>query len=172
MQEQEKELLWKLYQDHVTHARHHETLRATTTTVLLAVAAGVLGLLGAAHEWPLRYEQLPLALFLILLGVFGAFFSAKYHERFEFHMNRAREYRNVLEANLPGMGIDKLRPVADKKTELKHPWLYHRRLSAFWVWLHLLIAALGVLLISLIFWPGLYMPHCPAKDNAPTVLFR
>src|SRR5258708_4455032 len=108
MPEQENEFLWRFYEDHITHGRHHETLRATTTTVLLAVAAGVLGLLGGAHVWPLHYEQLPLTLFLLLLGVFGAFFSAKYHERFVFHMNRAHQYRNELHNKLPLVGINRL----------------------------------------------------------------
>ena len=65
MPEQENEFLWRFYQDHIIHGRHHETLRATTTTVLLVVAAGVLGLLGAEHVWPLQYEHLPLTLFLV-----------------------------------------------------------------------------------------------------------
>jgi len=147
----ENEILWRLYQDHLTHSRHHETLRATTTTVLLAVAAGVLGLLGATHAWPLGYEQLPLSIFLVMLGVFGAFFSAKYHERFVFHMNRARQYRDVLDKNLPTANVNSLRPKADDKTKAEHPWLYERRLSLFWVWLHLLIALVGVVLTASIF---------------------
>jgi hypothetical protein len=144
----ENETLWRLYQDHLTHGRHHETLRATTTTVLLAVAAGVLGLLGASRAWPLGLEQLPLSTFLVLLGVFGAFFSAKYHERFVFHMNRAREYRHILDKNLPDAKINAGRPTADRKTKAEHPWLYKRRLWIFWVSLHLLIALLGVILVA------------------------
>jgi hypothetical protein len=89
----EDEILWRFYQDHLIHGRHHETLRATTTTVILAVAAGVLGFLGGTHDWPLRYADLPLTLMLVAIGLLGALFSAKYHERFVFHMNRAREYR-------------------------------------------------------------------------------
>jgi len=145
----ENESLWRLYQDHLAHGRHYETLRATTTTVLLAVAAGVLGLLGAAHAWPLGYQQMPLTMFLVFLGVFGAFFSAKYHERFVFHMNRARQYRDALDKALPSANINTARPKADEKTKTEHPWLYKRRLWAFWVSLHLLIAVLGVLLYGI-----------------------
>jgi len=80
----EDEILWRFYKDNMTHARHHETLRGTTATVLLAVDAGVLGFLGAAHAWPLAYEQLPLCAFLSAVGIFGALFSLKYHERIVF----------------------------------------------------------------------------------------
>jgi hypothetical protein len=59
MDDPESEFLWRFYQDHITHGRHHETLRATTTTVLLAIAAGILGLLGGTHSLPLQKERLP-----------------------------------------------------------------------------------------------------------------
>lgn len=157
----ENELLWRLYQDHVIHGRHHETLRATTTTVILAVAAGVLGLLGARHDWPPHNEDLPLTLFLILIGVFGALFTAKYHERFVFHTNRARAYRDVLDKNLPNVGINNLRPIADAKTQSEHPWLYKRRLYRFWIGLHLIIAVLGCLLALLI------LQHWQAERQVP-----
>ena len=164
----EDEILWRLYQDHLTHGRHHETLRATTTTVLLAVVAGVLGFLGAAHAWPLAHEHIPLCVFLILLGIFGAFFSAKYHERFDFHMNRAREYRNALDKSLPNANINAVRPKADKKTQAEYPWLYERRLWHFWVALHIMIAALGVLLTISIFFPfGRARTHATQQQVAP-----
>jgi hypothetical protein len=140
------EILWRFYQENVTHGRHHETLRATTTTLLLAVAAGVLGLLGASHRWPLGHQDIPLCVFLIILGIFGAFFSAKYRERFEFHMNRAREYRNALDKSLPAAKINERRPLADQRTKKKYPWLYDRELWHFWMSLHILIAILGVTL--------------------------
>jgi hypothetical protein len=154
MDDPESEFLWRFYQDHITHGRHHETLRATTTTVLLAIAAGILGLLGGMHSLPLQKGQLPLTLFLFILGVFGAFFSAKYHERFEFNMFRARQYRESLEKRLPNLqGHDK-RAAADAKTKAKYPRLYHRRLHKFWMWLHLSIAILGLLLTLSIWYPS------------------
>jgi len=149
----EDEILWRFYQDHLTHGRHHETLRAATTTVLLLVAAGILGLLGAAHAWPLGYEQIPLTVFLIVLGIFGAFFSATYHERFDFHMNRARKYRDALDRNLPRANINAIRPFADSRTKTNYPWLYERRLWHFWVSLHILIALMGAVLTVSIFLP-------------------
>jgi hypothetical protein len=154
MDDPESEFLWRFYQDHITHGRHHETLRATTTTVLLAIAAGVLGILGTGHTCPLLSGQVPLTVFLILLGIFGAFFSSKYHERFNFHMFRAREYRTALEARLPTLDGSKKRGDADGKAKAKHPWLYHQRLHRFWMWLHLSIAAIGVILTASIFVQG------------------
>ena len=148
--QEENEILWRFYEDHLTHGRHHETLRASTSTVLLAIAAGILGLMGASHRWPLEVTYLSLAVFLMLLGIFGAFFTAKYHERFDFHMNRAREYRKALSARLPALKLEELRPCADARSKSKHPWLYDFRLHVFWVLLHCLIAALGFVVLILI----------------------
>jgi hypothetical protein len=146
MDDQENEFLWRFYQDHISHGRHHETLRATTTTVLLAIAAGILGLIGGGHPGPLIWEQLPLTVLLVFLGIFGAFFSAKYHERSEFHMFRARQYRCALETNLPNLQGKAKREAADKARQAKYPWLHGRRLHPFWVWLHLLVAAIGAII--------------------------
>ena len=46
MPDEENEFLWRCYQDHMTHGRHHETLRGTTASILLAIVAGILN-----HWW-------------------------------------------------------------------------------------------------------------------------
>ena len=165
MDKDEDEILWRFYQDHMTHVRHHETLRATTSTVLLAVAAGVLGLLGAAHAWPLEYAQWPLCVFLILLGGFGALFSAKYHERVAFYLNRADEFRNALDKSLPNTKINTLGPDADAKTGVAYEQRTKQRLWRYWVYLHVLVAVLGAILTASIFWP-------PGKSSSSQVAPR
>jgi hypothetical protein len=143
-----EEILWKLYQDHMAHARHLEVLRASTATVLLAVTAGVLGLLGTSHAWPLTYEQLPLSVFLVLIGFFGSLFAAKYHERISFHINRGDEYRDRLDGQFPAARIKRSDELADLKTRTRHSFLYNRRLWHLWVSLHLLVALLGMVLTA------------------------
>lgn len=91
----EKDILWKMYEEHCTHGRHHETLRATTTNLLFAVAAGAVAVI-THGERPLALNNLPLAFLLIPIGLLGALFSAKYHERFDMHMERAKKYREAL----------------------------------------------------------------------------
>jgi hypothetical protein len=120
-------------------------------------------LLGAQRAWPLQIEHLPLTAFLTLLGAFGAVFSWKYHERFDFHMNRAREYRDVLDARLPAVGIRKLKKDADKKTEAEYPRLFHLRLYRFWVGLHLLLGGFGMLLTVWIIISWIHQRHGAGK---------
>jgi hypothetical protein len=112
----EAEILWRFYLDYVTHARHHQTLRATTSTILLAIAGGVLALIGKDKIWPLPRGDLPLALFLIGLGVFGALFIVRYHEQYSFYLYRARSHREALEKEVPQLNLSSLRKEADIKT--------------------------------------------------------
>jgi len=161
----EKDVLWNLYQEHCTHGRHHETLRATTANILLAVAGGAIAIVTRGNN-SLVIEHLPLALFVIMIGLFGAFFTAKYHERFDMHTERARQYRDALEVLLPNTQITTLKAKADAITKWKHSWLFGRRLYKFWIALHLLVAFLGLILVITILvlhWQEIveYFHHVP-----------
>jgi hypothetical protein len=141
----EKDILWNMYQEHCTQGRHLETLRATTTNLLLVVAAGAIAVI-THGEKSLALGNLPLAVLLIPIGLLGVLFSAKYHERFDMHMERARNYRDALEKLVPASDIRALKSQADAKMEKKYPRLFHLRLYKFWMGLHFLVAALGFIL--------------------------
>jgi hypothetical protein len=70
---------------------------------------------------------------LLLLGAFGALFSAKHYERFSFHMERARGYRDALERFLPNTQIKAMKQAADDRTRDEFPRLYDLRIFRFWV---------------------------------------
>jgi lysylphosphatidylglycerol synthetase-like protein (DUF2156 family) len=152
-----KDVLWGMYQEHCTQGRHHETQRATVTNLIIAVAAGVLALL--TFDKAINKFDLPLTVFLFMLGLFGAAFSTKHYERWSLHMQRARSYRNKLDALMFDNLINELKRDGDKKHEEEfkeeHKWQLKKiRLHQLWVSLHLLIAALGVgLSLIAIFWP-------------------
>ena len=95
-----RDVLWKMYQEHCTQGRHHETQRSTVISTLLAISAAVIGVITLDRNivYP---ADLPLSVTLIFIGVFGAGFSMKHYERFSLHMERARRYRDALDALLP-----------------------------------------------------------------------
>lgn len=137
--------LWlKLFQEYASEARHHEQQRATVTGFFSALAAGVLTLVG--FDKSLNLSDLPAALFLTAIGVFGCIFSAKQYERFYVCMERARQYRGALEEAVPGSRVLELKRIADKRAADRFPRLHHWRLGVFWVALHAVIATFGVLL--------------------------
>lgn len=68
--------------------------------------------------------DLPLILLLIALGIFGAVFSMKHYERFSLHMERARRYRDALDALLPGQPLRTLKQKADVAHKEKFPRMH------------------------------------------------
>ncbi len=141
------DLYLKLFQEYASEARHHEQQRATVTGFFSALAAGILTVVGI--DKVLSVADIPAALFLIVIGVFGCVFSAKQYERFFVCMERARQYRLALQEAVPDSNIIELKRTADRKALERFPRLHVWRLGIFWVALHALIASFGVLLFVL-----------------------
>ncbi len=137
----EADLLLAFYNEQTTQARHHEEQRATMTNVVLAVAGAATGLTSFKDADVLH---LPLALFLVGVGCYGAIFSAKHYERNRYHSELARQYRRTLERVMPGAKID--RDEVRKEHAKKFPRLTSWRLNWFWVAIPLLAVALGILI--------------------------
>jgi ABC-type multidrug transport system fused ATPase/permease subunit len=164
-----RDILWKMYEENITKGRHHETERATVTNLVIAVAAAVLALV--TYDKAITLIDLPLTIFLIFLGVFGAAFSSKYYERYQLHMKRARVYRNALDKVLSSQAgnskrfLKELKKAADEEHEKsfqptskgKTNWqrwmtfIHRRGLYQLWITFHLLITLLGLVLSILSF---------------------
>ena len=138
------DILWNFYQEHCAWERHHENQRASVTNIFLLVAAGVLSVITFDG---ITRSDLPLTIFLILQGMFGALFVSKQYELFAKHQNRAKTYRKALDELYPEKQILTLRKRADDEHEEKYGKLSDEvRLYKLWVCLHLLVALFGVVL--------------------------
>ena len=144
----QRDVLWGMYQEHCTQGRHHEEQRATMSNLVLALSGGVLGLMTLKD---LSTDTWPLAVFLILLGLFGALFSAKHYERFCFHMTAASVHRAKLETLLPDSQLLELRRTAELQHAGTRPPLRRARLHLFWIGLHAAVALVGAVL-GLVLW--------------------
>lgn len=138
------DILWGMYQEQCTQSRHHESQRATMTNLFIAVSAGLISLV--TYDKAIDVTDLPLTIFLIPLGCFGALFSAKHYERARLHVDRGREYRAKLEEILPGTELSELMGRANKHHNAEFPKVHNWHLNWFWICLHLMIALLGVIL--------------------------
>ncbi len=141
MNEKLLDACWKMYAEHSTHLRHHETQRSTVAGTLIAIAAALVGLI--TFDKSITSTDAPATLFLIALGLFGAVFSAKQWERSSMHMQRARHYREKIDEVLEGTVIKEIKVAADKVHKGEFPRLNRLRLHAFWISLYVLIAVLG-----------------------------
>lgn len=153
-----KDVLWKFYQEYYAQMRHYEMQRSTVTNLLLLVAAAILAFI--TYDKALSRSDLPLTGLLVIIGLFGAAFSLKHYERSSFHIERARKFRDKLDELLfESTLITHLKREADALHKKNHPILSRNyrgwwRVHRLWVVLHLLIAALGLLLtIFIALWP-------------------
>jgi hypothetical protein len=138
-------ILWGLYQEHITYARHQESQRSTVGMLIITVSSALIGI--ATYDDKILISDLPIAMLIVVLGLFGAIFSAKHYERFTFHNERTEEYRRKLEEILPSIGVTNLNEIADKRSLERFPRITALRLYKFWLTLHLFVAALGAFLI-------------------------
>ncbi len=138
------DVLLDLYNEHCDWERHHETQRSSVTSILIAVAAGILGVV--TFDGHINAVDVPLTGFLVFLGIFGALFSAKQYNSFSKHQERANKIREALDAALPDAKILELRKAADAACENKDRFISRLRLHHFWNALDILIALIGLLL--------------------------
>lgn len=147
-----RDAYWKMYLENCTQARHHEVQRSAVASAFIAVAGAIIGIV--TFDRGLTRLDLPLTLFLIMLGAFGAVFSAKQYERTQLHTRRARGYRDAYDALLFGSPLKCIKREADKANAEKFPKLSALRLNKFWMAINLANSVLGVFLtIVALFWP-------------------
>jgi hypothetical protein len=151
-----RDACWKLYAEHCTHVRHHESQRSTVAASILAIASAIIGLV--TFDKRIVVSDVPLTVLLLFLGCFGALFSAKQYERSSLHTERARRYRDAVDATLDGNPLKELKREADRAHEHDFPKLEKLRLNKFWVALYLLLSAIGLVLSIIGFW----FPYCAA----------
>lgn len=145
---EKEEYLWRMVNEHMTQARHQETLRSSMTTMLVTLSGAIVGFITFDKE--LSNTDLAPSFLLFFLGAFGVFFSAKHYERFNFHIARVRSYRNALERHFPDVQWKELREEADKYHEPKFPRLVKQRQHMLWLVLHGVNGAIGLVLTAAI----------------------
>lgn len=138
-----REELWKMYDNHIVHGRHHEVQRSTVVGLVLAIATALLGIAAIDRQLADLLDA-ALGLALLGLGIFGAGFAMKHSERWDLHMARARGYRNALDELLTGHPLKRIKELADYEHNKKYPKLHKMRLRTWWVALNLGISAVGI----------------------------
>ena len=127
----ETDLLLEMYKVQVARSEHYERLRASLSTLVLAVAAA---LVGFAASTVVKAGEVPiLSGAIILLGAFGFFASQQHAKRAKRHGDRAAAYRKALTELAPQIGTVR-DVVASHRTHL----------NLIWSSLHLGIAAVGL----------------------------
>lgn len=147
-----KEVLWRLYEDNREYAKFHEKGRAIITNHIATVAAILIGLI--TFDGKLTLSDLPISIFIIVLGCFGAAISSKQYERSRLHLTRGYRYLDALNKLYR---IDLLEPkrLADEEHQKRFQFLSSIHLNRFWTVVHVFLATLGLILSVMIAWPAI-----------------
>jgi flagellar motor component MotA len=141
----DKALLWHLYEDNRTQAQFHETQRINGTGLIGGGAAVVVSTISQGGIY--NKADIPLAIILIVIGIFGFFFCVKSYERMQLHLNRCREFLKILDEMDTLHEIVAIKNAADRKTKSEFPFASKLKLRLFWQGVHVLIALSGVLFL-------------------------
>ena len=96
------DILLQMIQEQWSQARQSESQRATMTNYIIAISSAILGFI---VDKGLVRNIWPLTILLIVLGIYGALFSAKLYERFRHHIHRVDKMMRRLDALYPDAQI-------------------------------------------------------------------
>lgn len=139
-----KESLFLFYSENKLSVRHHETERSTVASAFIAISAALIGLI--TFDEQITASDIPTTLFLTLLGIYGAIFSAKQWERSALHNRRASLFRQCISEQLSDNLVLSIREQADREHKKEFKLLLNVKLHTFWITLYCIIAFLGVFL--------------------------
>lgn len=152
---EQKDVLLRMYQENRAHVRHYEDQRSRAANIIIIATVGLIGLM--AHGGLKRPDWL-LSAALIILGFYGAVFTAIHYECICYYKRRAGECGETLKALLfKGEGLneeqiqekfEKILRADDCEHEEKLPKLrgipFLSKLRALWP---LTISIIGILLL-------------------------
>lgn len=139
----DNELLWKMYEDNRVQAQLHEDRRAAATAL---IGGGFGALVAAIVNDGVNGADIPFALMIVVMGLFGWGIALKATERMRLHNARCKVFLHELDQLDRTRDIVAMKNACDKAHARKHWLTYRLPLSSLWQMLHLLVVIAGVLL--------------------------
>lgn len=136
------DILLALYDHNASMGRHHQLLRERTTNIVLVLIGALIGFI--LYDKQVDSSDIYPSLLVASLGLFGAIWCRKYHERYAWYMHRGSEYRDKLDELFPDLGIVKLKEKADQETKTTYKVMTKIKLTNLWVTAHLMIGCFGL----------------------------
>lgn len=138
-------ILLNQYNEQREQARQHEVQRANITNIVIALAVGILALVGLGND---PFFSLSAGVFLVGLGIFGGTLAVKHYERYVYHRDVAKAFENRLldfntEWQIPSDTYHKL--LLEHKR--KFGFMCEFRLHYLWVVVDVVVLLLGFVLL-------------------------
>ncbi|CCH15576.1 hypothetical protein [Micromonospora lupini] len=123
--------------------RQSENQRTATTNIIIVVVSALLGLIASKGLKPV---MLPAAITVTVLGAYGGVLSAKYYERFRFHLAEAAALRQRLNERFAALDLEAMQAAVYTNQAAAFPRLIRIPLYGLWVTLHGIVAIAGLIL--------------------------
>lgn len=146
------DLLWRMYQDNRTQAQFHETQRANATALIVAGAGALITSINSGDG--AGREDLPLAIMIVIVGLFGAVIAVKATERMRLHNKRCGAMLSLLDNADRTFNLVELKEELDRQHRRAHMLTSRVQLSSLWVGVHLLVALAGAVTAAAIIDPS------------------
>jgi len=141
------DVLIEFCKQHWAEAKQAEDQRAALTNIILGISAALIALIAQKN---LAKDTLPLAILLMILGIYGAIASEKLYERHQLHSTRASVCREKIDELHPNAQLLIVREKVFKKHDPNFPRMLKIRLHYLWLTLHVIIALAGFILAVII----------------------
>ncbi|MGC1375218.1 MAG: hypothetical protein WA821_03290 [Anaerolineales bacterium] len=126
--------------------RHLEDQRATFTNIVIVVSVGIVGFI---VQQGISIAIVPLAVMLIMLGLYGAIASAKFYERYRFHQKHAAFWNKRINQLAPKANLIELGELASKEHLSQYAFISKMRVNTIWTTFNIIIAIVGIALTIL-----------------------
>lgn len=145
-------ILQATFEHYYGMAMDHHTKAATTSNILLVIVGAILVLVGFDTSICRSVVDIGSAVAVTLIGIFGAVWVRKQHERYHYWEFIAIEYQKELKKIVPGLETrHAYKNGAEAAAEKQFGHFFAKTLKDLhlWVMLHVLVAAMGIVLLLL-----------------------
>ena len=151
----QKDILWGMYLDVRSHARHNEIMRSNAVNFVLVIASALIAVITFDKEIN-RYD-LPLCFIVVIMGLISSLFSASFTELVLRNKTRAVYFLQQLDdpffKDQAEITLTQIQAKADDQHRKTKLYRWSRRITAsthvFWFVPPLVVFAIGILLTIL-----------------------
>jgi len=147
MADDDTEVLLNFCNRYWEEIRHVENQRATLTNLIILIASAIVGLM---VQQGLSKAFLPLAILLVLLGMYGAAITYKLYERYHLLQTRLEHCYLHIDELHPRAKFVLIKRLAEDEHKTRFPKLIKLRVHWLWLTLHAAISLSGVAVIVII----------------------
>lgn len=140
------EVLLRFGEEYWEEIRHIEGQRATIANLVMIIASASVGLI---TQRTMDLSSAPIAMLVIVSGLYGIISTAKLHERYRFLQMRLDVFYDKIDQVVPTAEFNRLRELARQRHEDQFPRLSKIPLHLLWTTLHVVIVVLGCIFLAL-----------------------